>query len=140
MTTKELIAYLQEADPSGECRVRINGEMPLQPYKVEGYWDGPYVYINDEGEFVTSSKGFKVVLNTLEVYDYLERIIGNDLDAKWEDVKKHFVFDFSNYVYEKRNVTDQLSRYEREFDEYMKILREVLIAVKNPEWKDAEKK
>ena len=49
MKTSEFIKMLQEADPSGEAHVRMYGGVPKFAELKPGYWDGPYSYIDEEG-------------------------------------------------------------------------------------------
>ncbi len=75
MTTQKLIKLLQEADPKGDCHVRINGECPSYVERKEGYWDGSYSYIeNDDyhnGKFIQTSIGDKIDINTVALEDYI---------------------------------------------------------------------
>ena len=48
MTTSQFIKMLQEADPSGEAHIRMDGGIPLFAELKPGYWDGPYEYIDEE--------------------------------------------------------------------------------------------
>jgi hypothetical protein len=93
MTTKEFIKMLQEADPSGECHVRIPGGIPRHAEKKEGYWDGPYSYINEEGQYVYTTQGSKVDIYMEDIWDFVE----NNYSKKtsWEDIEKLFVFDLT---------------------------------------------
>jgi hypothetical protein len=58
MTTKEFIKILQDADPSGEAHIRMEGGIPMYAELKAGYWDGPYAYIED-GKYVYSAEGSK---------------------------------------------------------------------------------
>lgn len=49
MTTSEFIKMLQDADPSGEAHIRMSGGVPKYAELKEGYWDGPYSYIDSDG-------------------------------------------------------------------------------------------
>ena len=79
MKTKDFIKMLQEADPSGEAYIRMQGGVPHCAELKEGYWDGPFQYIDDDGNFVTSIKEFKVDIHCIDIlkfnpslkYDYI---------------------------------------------------------------------
>jgi len=75
MTTKILIKLLQKEDPDGNLHVRINGECPHFVERKEGYWDGPYSYIeNDDyhhGKYVETTIHDKVDINTVSLEDYI---------------------------------------------------------------------
>jgi len=59
MKTSEFIKMLQEADPSGEAHIRMEGGIPRFAELKEGYWDGPYSYLDEEGNWVYSTEGNK---------------------------------------------------------------------------------
>lgn len=60
MTTGQLIKLLQEADPSGEAHMRMEGGIPWFVECKPGYYDGAYSYIDENKNFVYSTEGWKV--------------------------------------------------------------------------------
>jgi len=93
MTTKEFIKMLQEADPEGNGHIRMEGGVPRFAEPKEGYWDGPYKYINENGEYVYSTKGYKIDIYCEDVHDFVSNLYSRD--QKWEDVEKLFKFELS---------------------------------------------
>jgi hypothetical protein len=100
MTTKEFIKMLQEADPSGECHVRMPGGIPTYAEHKEGYWDGPYAYINGQGQYVYTTQGSKVDIHCVEVDDFVE--LNYNKVKTWQDIEKLFVFDLTYAIKEHR--------------------------------------
>lgn len=70
MTTKELIIKLQKKDPSGELHVRVCGGIPSFIEVKEGYWDGPYMYKEDD-KMILSVEGHKVDLQVEDMQDFI---------------------------------------------------------------------
>lgn len=93
MKTKDFIKMLQDADPSGESHVRMYGGVPCWAEHKEGYWDGPYHYIDDEGNWVYSTKGSKVDICCRDIDDFVSEMIDTYNTPLWEDVKKKFKFE-----------------------------------------------
>ena len=72
MKVKDLIKYLQEADPTGERHVRVDGGAIFGCEPKPGYWDGPYQYIDwDRKKYVISTKGDKVDIRTMSYEDWI---------------------------------------------------------------------
>lgn len=71
MKVKDLIKELQEADPTGECHVRCGGggAVFFAEHK-EGYWDGPYQYIEND-EFYISAEHDKVDVQSINWQDWI---------------------------------------------------------------------
>jgi hypothetical protein len=97
MTTKEFIKMLQEEDPEGNGHIRMNGGVPRFAIAKEGYWDGPYSYIDEEGNYVTTIEGYKVDVYSMDVSDFVEDIYRHN-ETTWEDIKSKFRFGFSGYA------------------------------------------
>ena len=94
MKTKEFIKLLQEEDPSGEGYVRIGGGPVTFLCQKEGYWDGPYSYL-EKGEdgkpiWVETTEGYKVDVYTMDMFDFAERFKGD-----WEEMKKHIRVEYT---------------------------------------------
>ena len=101
MTTKEFIKMLQEADPTGESHIRMSGGIPYSAELKPGYWDGPYSYINEEGQYVYTTQENKVDIYTIEIWDFVERHYRRG--TAWEDIEKMFVFDLTYSIKEHRD-------------------------------------
>lgn len=102
MTTKEFIEILQEADPSGESHIRMEGGIPLFAELKEGYWDGPYSYIDKDGNYVYSSKGMKVDIYCCDIDGFIERNFDIHDPTNWETIKNKFKFELSYSIPEQR--------------------------------------
>jgi len=136
MKTKELIKILQEADPTGECHVRLlaNGEYYCDFYTEykDGYWDGPYSYlIGNWGKDMVchyTTTGSKVDLCAMDIDRFVEFFNGN-----YEEIKKHITFDFNNFL-NKEDREDRensiLKLYKNSCDEYHNILKVNNIKIK----------
>lgn len=111
---------LQEADPTGESHIRMDGGIPAFAEKKQGYWDGPYSYIDDDGCYVYSSLDDKVDIYCTSIWDFVE--INTGLDTKWEDIEKKFKFKLSNYV----NVTQQDEKKNKILEKAKKAFNEVI--------------
>ena len=90
MTTKEFIKMLQDADPSGDAHIRMSGGVPRYAELKPGYWDGPYSYIDGDGNWVYSSMNNKVDIWTEEIDDYVGDMCDTYDTPPWEDIKKKF--------------------------------------------------
>ncbi len=111
MKTKELIEQLKKADPSGECHVRINkGEavIPIFCEQKEGYWDGPYDYIDENNNWVKTTEGNKVDIHCMDINDFVARNVHVHTMkgiTPWEEIKKKFITDTT---YLKENQSDEV--------------------------------
>ena len=125
MTTKEFIKMLQEADPSGECHLRMTGGIPIYAERKEGYWDGPYSYINGEGQYVYTTQGSKVDIHTYDIDDFVES--NYSMGKTWEDIEKLFVFDltYSNKESRDERANRILAQAKESFMEIDKIHRDL---------------
>ncbi len=114
MTTKEFIKMLQDADPSGEAHIRMEGGVPYSAQLKPGYYDGPYSYIDEEGNFCQTTKGEKVDLYCKDSYDIISDYYDEDKtpEENWEVIENKFKFDYNAY-------SDKGQRTERQ-EQYMK--------------------
>ena len=120
MKTKDLIAELQEADPSGELEVCVENVDIFTVTTEPAYWDGrlqvltrdpakkPY-YDVVGGKY--TSKGSKVVISPMSITD----LLWNDPDA---------VIDYSEV-----GNPDSAERYRKSDDETRKASRDVELKV-----------
>lgn len=102
MTTKEFIKMLQEADPSGEAHIRMDGGMPWFAELKPGYWDGPYSYKDEDGNYVYSSKGEKVDLYCMGIDEFVEHHFNLFEKDNWEKIKSKFKFELTYSIPEQR--------------------------------------
>jgi hypothetical protein len=119
MKTKDLIKILQEADPSGECHVRVNTESgsgaPVWAEKKEGYWDGYYSYIED-GVMHFSTAGNKVDLVVMNEEDW-----AMNYPETWEE---KIDFHFENYVY-KEHRDEKIEMIKKAMSETSDEIKEI---------------
>jgi hypothetical protein len=124
MKTKDFIKLLQEEDPTGEAHIRMNGGVPVSVIAKEGYWDGPYQYIDEEGNFVTSIKNDKVDIYCIDVYEFVGNNINRNDPDNWEKIRAKFKFELGAYVNDKnRNEKEEaiLKEAKEAFDGIMEI-------------------
>ena len=130
MKTKDFIKMLQEADPTGEAYIRLpDGGAPYSAWKKEGYWDGPYQYLEaKEGEtiydkptFVYSSLGSKVDIYSTHIDDIIWEEKG-DLN----EIKDRVRIDYNYIGDEKENAIWKYIKEEAIFasDHHEKSLKE----------------
>ena len=120
MKTKELIKMLKDADPSGELHVRMDGSIPLYAYRIPGYYDGAYAYIDENGNYTLSTEGDKVEIDSLDVYSFVDDNM--DENTKWEDIEKKFKFKLTYFYKEHRDQKSNviLKKAKEAFDEIKK--------------------
>jgi len=103
MKTKDFIKMLQEADPTGEGYIRLpDGGAPWFAEAKEGYWDGPYQYLEKQDDkdthfhnamLVTSIKGYKV-----DIYVKDTDSIVWDENGNMDKIRKKIRFEYSGYA------------------------------------------
>jgi hypothetical protein len=120
MKTKDFIKMLQEEDPSGEGYLRIGSGSPITfVTQKEGYWDGPYSYL-EKGEdgkpiWVQTTKGYKVDVYTMDLFDFAERFQGD-----WEEMKKHIRVEYT-YLDGGKSERGFMNVAEKECKEYKEM-------------------
>lgn len=109
MTTGEFIKMLQKEDPSGKLHIRMPGGVPYFAESKEGYWDGPYFYIDEEGNMVYSSLDGKVDVHCLDVSGFVEQNFSLNFPGRntWEDIRKKFKFKLGNYAVKEHQIQRQ---------------------------------
>ncbi len=103
MKTKDFIKMLQEADPSGEAHIRLGDGIPVYAELKAGYWDGPYSYIDEEGNYVYSSAGEKVDIYCRDIEGFVSHHFNLHDPDNWEKIKSRFKFDLTYAIPEQRN-------------------------------------
>lgn len=96
MTTEDFIAMLQKADPSGKAHIRWDG-VPISAELKAGYYDGPFNYIDSDGNFVTSIKGDKVDIYSVDLYGFIIDKINIFKPDNYEYILSKFKFEFGGY-------------------------------------------
>ena len=103
MKTKEFIKILQDADPSGEAHIRMSGGIPSHAVLKEGYWDGPYSYIDEDSNYVYTTQGMKVDIHCTEIDDFVEEHVNIHNPNNWEEIRDKFKFDLTYAIKEQRD-------------------------------------
>ena len=121
MTTSEFIKMLKDADPEGTSHVRMYGGVPTFAHRIEGYYDGPYEYIDEEGKWHYTTKNSKVDICSKEREDMADDVLyawnpyQDPEEDLWEKVKAKFVFELGYSI--------ESQRKERE-DNFLKPVKE----------------
>lgn len=98
MKSKDLVALLQKVDPTGEGYVIIGSGVITHAEVKEGYYDGPYTYIDSDTNFVTSIKGYKVDIGTIDLDEFVwNRVNVFDPDSL-SKIKSKFKFELDGYL------------------------------------------
>lgn len=113
---------LQDADPSGNAHIRMSGGIPYAAIEKEGYWDGPYTYIDKDGNYVYTTKGTKIDIYCTDIYDFVEENTNRGI-SKWEDIESKFKFELTYSDPTQRKETEQkiLDQAKKSFDEINEI-------------------
>lgn len=127
MTTSEFIKMLQEADPSGSAHIRMEGGIPVFAEHKAGYWDGPYSYIDEEGNYVYSTQGSKVDIHCRDVDEFVEHHFNIHDPNNWEKIQSKFKFELSYSIPEQRKEREDiiLNSAKKSWEEYYEIYKEM---------------
>lgn len=123
MTTAEFIKILQDADPSGTAHVRMSGGVPIHAEHKPGYWDGPYQYIDKEGNWVYSSRDSKVDISCTDIDDFVYDMFDTYKNPTWEEVKSKFKFELTYSIPEQRKEREDciLNQAKEAYDSAMSM-------------------
>jgi hypothetical protein len=123
MTTSEFIKMLQEADPSGQAHIRMEGGIPRFAELKPGYWDGPYSYLDEKGNWVYSTEGAKVDIHCEEIYDYVSEMLGTYRTPSWEEIEKRFIFKLGYSIETQRKEREDriLNQAREAYDETVEM-------------------
>lgn len=124
MKTKDFIKMLQDADPTGEHHVRLNDGFPVFAELVEGYYDGSYNYIDDDGNFVRSNEDSKVDIMTMTIDDFVSQYYNEKELDNLEKIKSKIKFKLDG-------LSDENQRKESE-DKFL-----ILVKKSWDEWNEA---
>ena len=140
MKSRDLIKLLKEVDPEGECHIRTSGGAVLDVEKKAGYWDGMYKYIDDDGNFVFSTKGDKIDVDSIDLEGWIWNGKGNENKVKFEltylDDGKHekeIKEKIIKYVNDRDRLNTQLMK-SSVYDIMVKIKDGWKITVKGDKW------
>ena len=97
MKTKDFIRILKEADPSGEAHIRMKGGIPEFAILKAGYYDGPYNYIDHQGNWVHTASGMKVDIYCTDILDFVWKKVNIHVDNNWDEIRSKFKFDLDQY-------------------------------------------
>ncbi len=123
MKTKDFIKMLQEADPEGEGFIRMEGGIPSFAEPKEGYWDGPYSYIDEEGNYVYSTEGYKIDIYCTDIWDFVQQIV--DENTTWKEVESKFKFKLG-YVHNNDRIESILKTAKEAYDYISKLEKQML--------------
>lgn len=125
MKTSEFIKMLQEADPSGEAHVRMSGGVPKFAELKAGYWDGPYSYIDEDGNWTYSTEGNKVDIHCIDIDDFVDRQIGSYRIPEWEEVASKFKFNLGYSIESQRKEREDgiLKSAKEAYDDLVEMYR-----------------
>lgn len=130
MTTNEFIKMLQKADPSGNTHIRIDGRsIPVYAEYKDGYWDGPYSYKDENGNWVYSTKGSKIDIYCEDIDDFVYGMFGKNKIPKFEEVSSKFKFELDNYCIESQRKEKEniiLKEAKESYDDCIKLYEEVI--------------
>jgi hypothetical protein len=130
MKTSEFIKMLQEADPSGEAHIRMEGGIPRFAELKPGYWDGPYSYIDEDGNWMYSTAGDKVDIHCIDRYDYVADMFSTYNIPTWEEVVSKFKFSLGYSIESQRkereenSLKDAKEAYEHSVEMYKRFQSE----------------
>lgn len=123
MKTKDFIKMLQKADPEGEGFIRMEGGIPTFAVPKEGYWDGPYSYIDEKGNYVYSTEGYKIDIYCTDIWDFVQQIV--DENTTWEEVESKFKFKLG-YVHNNDRIESILKTAREAYDYISKLEKQML--------------
>lgn len=117
MKTKDFIKMLQKEDPTGECHIRLGRGAPQQAERKPGYWDGPYQYIDDDGNFVISIKEEKIDVHSVDWEEFIW-----EHDGDYSKIK----FEFDDYCEKEKHIQDYIERFKKVSEEHKRFEQQSL--------------
>ena len=125
MKTKDFIKMLQKEDPTGEGYIRLpDGGAPWFAEVKEGYWDGPYQYLEkmnkDDSKYqdkriVTSTQGYKVDIHTLD-HDSIIWEERGDMDKIRKRIKVDYTYVYDDSEKEFWKYIEEEAKHARDYD------------------------
>lgn len=126
MKTKDFIKMLQQEDPSGEGYIRLDGDIPFCAVAKEGYWDGAYQYIDEDGNWVVSTRNYKVDIYTTSPFDFIEQHYDESKTSEdnWNFIINKVKFDYAGYATDiaSQKVDRVIERFRKSFDDYCEVI------------------
>lgn len=125
MKTKDFIKMLQQEDPTGEGYLRLPGGIPLSVEAKEGYWDGAYDFIDEEGNWVHSINHYKVDLCCIDIIDFVGDLYNHhDPTCTLDYIKSKFKFELGGYSIESQR-NDKKQRVYKEVEEAYNLHKKI---------------
>src|SRR5258708_2372644 len=124
MKTKDFIKMLQEVDPTGEAHIRMQGGVPCFAELKEGYWDGPYSYIDEQGNYNYTTEEMKVDIHCTDINDFVYNNVDIHNKDNWNNIKSKFIFNLGYSIKEQREEREEaiLKEAKECFEEITDIL------------------
>ena len=94
MKTKDIITKLKEVDPSGETHVRLGSGELVGFIRKEGYYDGAYIYINEDDKLPD------IVLKNVK---HIQSVLGN---LPYETIRKVLYRKYGLVVKDDNDIKD----------------------------------
>jgi hypothetical protein len=103
--------------------VRFPSGVPVSCERKPGYWDGPYEYIDEEGNWVYSSKDTKVDIYCVDIEEYISEMIDTYSIPAWEEISKKFIFSLTYSIPAQRKEREEcvLRTAKKVYDELVEI-------------------
>jgi len=125
MKSKEFIKLIKEQDPTGECHVRLGDGFPFFCERKEGYYDGAYEYIDEDGNYVISTRGSKVDIMGTDLNDFIW-----DRDGDFSKV----ICDFERYgddiqMRKTQEVINKCKKISEDYHRYEKTSSQAFLAM-----------
>lgn len=117
MKTKDFIKMLQEADPTGEAHIRMEGGIPIEVSGLPGYYDGNYNYLDDDGNYIISRTGTKVDIHTMNLDDFVEEHFDLHDPDNYENIKSKIIFEGLSPTFDETSFYNKLKKsWDSEFE------------------------
>ena len=136
MRTGEFIKMLEQADPTGEGYIMIDGDVPRFFEQKPGYYDGAYSFIDESGRLAWDTTENKVDVSCKErawvIWDDLDQLVRKDMaiavekelpyhfdSEHWfEKAKELFIFDDTVTEHYKKKFFKEIKEIFDEWREY----------------------
>jgi len=132
MTSGKLIELLKEVDPEGKYHIRASGGAVLDVERKPGYWDGMYRYFDEDGNFVISTEGDKIDIDSIDLETWIWNSKGNEDKVKFD-------LTYLDDGEHERDIKDKIKEYvkdrDRLSDQFMKSsVYDIMLKIKGG-WK-----
>lgn len=118
---------LQEADPTGEGFIRLGDGIPIFAEPKEGYWDGPFAYIDENGNYIQSTKGYKIDIYAWSISEFVEQHFDFNDPNNWEYIKGMIKSDttYANKADRDDKHDKLVSRGKKMYDELVAVYTKI---------------